>query len=241
MTAARRPLLVAAVSALSITALIAIVALLAGEFGDTQLRILGTTAGFGLSSLVAMRGTTLIEQGRYIWLGRAVPALAVLAFLFELWILWIDEESAFAGKSFICTIVLAIALAQVAGMLSSMRSTDPPSISRLIRVAGAAATVATAMTWAAAIGEIDSAGYYRGFGAVVVLDAFLLALQPVVRHLGARRPATGTGSGGFTVVLEGGRRVEHAADGDLAGAVAGALRAVQARGERVVRIEFPGG
>jgi hypothetical protein len=224
MTAARRPLLVAAVSALSITALIAIVALLAGEFGDTQLRILGTTAGFGLSSLVAMRGTTLIEQGRYVWLGRAVPALAVLAFLFELWILWIDEESAFAGKSFICTIVLAIALAQVAGMLGSMRSTDPPSISRLIRVAGAAATVATAMT-----------------GAVVVLDAFLLALQPVVRHLGARRPATGTGSGGFTVVLEGGRRVEHAADGDLAGAVAGALRAVQARGERVVRIEFPGG
>jgi hypothetical protein len=235
---ARRPLLVAAVGALSITALIAIVALLAGDFGDTQLRILGTTAGFGLGSLLAARGTALLEQGRYVALGRAVPALAALAFLFELWLLWLGEDSPIAGKTFLCTLVLSIALAQIAGMVGSTRPPDPPSIGRLIPVAGAAALVATAMTWAAAIGEIDSAGYYRILGAVVVLDAFLVALQPVVRRLGTRAPAAGKTAAHFTLLLQDGRRVEHAVAGDLPASVAQALRSTN---EHVVRIEFPDG
>jgi hypothetical protein len=89
----RRSLLIPAIAALSLTALIAIVALLAGDFGDTELRILATTGGFGLSSLLAMRGATLLVQQRHLLLGRAVVGMAALALLCELWILWVDNAS----------------------------------------------------------------------------------------------------------------------------------------------------
>jgi hypothetical protein len=75
----RKLLLVATVTALCGTALIAIIALLAGDFDDTDLRILATTGGFGLASLIATRGTALLDQGREHALGYAVIVLAALA------------------------------------------------------------------------------------------------------------------------------------------------------------------
>ncbi len=53
----RRVLLIATIAALSLTALIAIGALVAADFGETELRILATTAGFGFTTL------TRIELG----------------------------------------------------------------------------------------------------------------------------------------------------------------------------------
>jgi hypothetical protein len=100
----RRLLLIAAIGALSMTALIAILALLAGDFGDTQLRILATTGGFGFTSLLAMRGTALLDQRRHVGVGRAVVGMAALSFLCELWILWLDDDSETAWKSYVCTV-----------------------------------------------------------------------------------------------------------------------------------------
>lgn len=202
----RRPLLIAAIGALSITALIAVVALLAGDFGDTELRILATTGGFGFSSLLAMRGTALLDQRRYVPLGRTVAGMSVLSFLCELWILWLDNDSEAAWKSYVCTVAIAAALAQVAGMVSSTRPDDPPSIAPAIWAAGTAAFGVATMACAAALGEISSSGYYRLFGVVVVLDAFLVALQPIIRRLGKKAPAP---SGRFTLVFADGRRTDH--------------------------------
>jgi hypothetical protein len=231
MTDYRRLLLIAAIGALSITALIAILALAAGDFDDTQLRILATTGGFGFTSLLAMRGTALLDQRRYVGLGRAVLGMAAVSFLCELWILWLDDDSEVAWKSYVCTVVIAAALAQIAGMLSSSRSNDPSSIGPVILAAGVAAFVAAAMACAAALGEISSSGYYRLFGVVVVLDAFLVALQPIIRRLGRKAP---TAAGRFTLVFEDGRRAAYDGDPDQ---IPEALR--RAKG-RVTRIELGG-
>jgi hypothetical protein len=202
----RRLLLIAAIGALALTALIAIIALAAGNFGDTELRILATTGGFGFSSLLAMRGTALFEQGRYLQLGRLVIGASGVSFLCELWILWLDNDSEAAWKSYVCTVAIAAALAQVAGMLSSTRPGDPPSIVRLIWAAGTAAFVVAVMACAAALGEISSGGYYRVFGVLFVLDAFLVALQPFLRRLARTAPV---GLSGFTLVFEDGRRLDY--------------------------------
>jgi hypothetical protein len=234
----RRPLLIAAIGALSLTALIAIIALLAGNFGDTELRILATTGGFGLSSLLATRGTALLEQRRYVALGRTVAAASALSFLCLLWILWIDDDSEAAWKSYVCTIAIAAALAQIAGMLSSARSDDPPSIRPLILAAGATAALVAGLACGAALGEISRAGYYRIFGVLVVLDAFLVALQPVVRRLGSGKTATASRLDRFTLVFADGRRVEHHASTDLPESVAQALRGAPGH---VTRIELGDG
>ena len=236
----RRLLLVGAIVALTVTAIIAIVALLAGDFGDTELRVLATTGGFGLSSLIATRGTALLDQRRHVALGRAVISLSALSFLIELWILWLDDASELAWKSYVCSISIAVATAQIAGMLGRRRLTDPAWIPRLVWAAGTCAVVAAAMGWAAAIGEIGRAGYYRALGAVVVLNVFLLLLQPVVRRLG-KQAAEIEGSGRrFVLVLADGSRIDR--DGaDLPDAVASALREAEQSGRHVTRIEIGDG
>ncbi len=236
----RRLLLVAAILALSITAIIAIVALLAGDFADTELRVLATTGGFGLSSLIAMRGTELLNQRRHVVLGHAVISLSALSFLIELWILWLDDDSELAWKSYVCSISIAVATAQIAGMLGRRRATDPAWIPRLVWAAGASAVVVAAMGCAAAIGEISRAGYYRALGALVVLNVFLVLLQPVVRRLG--KPAAEIDGSGrrFVLVLADGSRIDREG-ADLPAAVAGALREAEQSGRRVTRIELGDG
>jgi hypothetical protein len=232
----RRLLLIATVTALSVTALIAILALLAGDFDDRQLRILATTGGFGLSSLIAMRGTALIDRGRYLTLGRTVIGVSALAFLIELWILWLDTDSEAAWKSYVCAIAVAGALGQIAGMIARQRATDPPSIGFLVTGAGTCAVVLALMACYAALAEVEDAGYYQLFGAVAVLNVLALVLQPVVRRLG--QPAPAAHEGHFVLLLADGRRIEYEAGTDLPAAVANSLRE---HGGRVRRIEFGGG
>ena len=233
----RRLLLVGAITTLSATALIAIVALLAGGFADTELRILATTGGFGLSSLVAMRGTALLDQRRYITLGRGVISLSALSFLIELWILWVDDDSELGWKSYVCSISAAVALAQIAGMLSRRRATDPTWIPRLIWVAGTTAIIAAALGWIAALAEIGRSGYYRVLGAVVVLNVFLVLLQPVLRRLGKPAEASDGPGRRFVLVFADGSRVAQETQ-DLPDGVARALREAEQSGGRITRIEL---
>jgi hypothetical protein len=244
-TKLRRALLVATVAALAVTALLAIVALLAGDFGDLELRILATTAGFALSSLIATRGTALLEQRRFLPLGRAVIGLSALAFLAELWVLWIDDDSAAGWKTYVCAIALAGALGQIAGMIARRQRTDAPSVATLVWAAAACALTLAAMACVAALAEVDSAGYYQAFGAVAVLDILGVVLQPVVRRLGKPVPASAGGErvreGRFVLFVGDGRRIEEDGGPDLPDAIATAVREAHARGERVTRIELGDG
>jgi hypothetical protein len=237
----RRVLLVATIAALSLTALIAIVALLAAEFGETELRILATTAGFGFTSLLAMRGTVLLDQRRHQTLARTVIGLSALAFIVELWAVWIDSNSSAPWKSYVCVVAVATALAQIAGMIARRRATDPPSIATIVWASGTCAVVLALMAIAAAIAEIDSAGYYQLFGVVAVLDVLGIALQPVVRRLGAPAASALPAADKFACVLADGRRIERDAGSDLPTAVSSVLRELQDRNERITRIEFGAG
>lgn len=238
----RRALLIATVTALSVTALIAIIALVAGDFGDTQLRIMATTAGFGLCALIATRGTALLDENRHEPLARTVVGLSALAFLIELWVVWFDDDSEAGWKSYVCAIALAVALGQIAGMIARRRDTDPPAVGAILWAAGACAILLAIMGCIAALAEIDSAGYYQAFGVVVVLDILGVVLQPVVRRLGTpRTSARGGTGGGFTLVFAGGRRSAHQTHGDLPAEVATALREARDRGERVARVELGDG
>jgi hypothetical protein len=233
----RRVLLIATIAALSLTALIAIGALIAAEFGETELRILATTAGFGFATLLAMRGTVLLDQGRHLRLARAVIGLSALAFVVELWPVWINSDDSAPWKSYVCVIAVAVALAQIAGMLGRRRAFDPPSIRVLIWAAGICAITVAAMAILAALAEIGEAGYYQLFGVVVVLNVLAIALQLVVRRLGSPAPTAGDGDR-FVCVLSSGRRIERTAGPDLADSVARALRELNDHDERVTRIEL---
>jgi hypothetical protein len=238
----RRLLLVGTVSALSLTALFAIFGLLAGSFDETQVRILATTGGCGLASLLAMPGTRLLEQGRHVAVGRLVVLLAALTFVVELWAVWIDTESDVSWRSLAVALSFTIALAQIAGSLARRRPSDPDSVALLGVGAGVCALVLALLISLAAVSKIGDTGYYRLLGVVAVLDVLLVALQAAVRRFGAGPAASAApnrGAPAFVCVLADGRRIRpHSTARDLPSAVAAALRELERRGERVRTIEL---
>ena len=235
----RRFLLLSLVTALSVTALIAILAVLGGTFGETEWKVLATTGGFALASLFAMRGTILLDQGRNRDLGWAVVGLSALAFLLELKVVWLDEgDSEITWKALAITAGFAGALGQIATSLARRRPNDPPAVRPLGMAAGACALAVEALIAFAAIAEVDDGGYYRFLGAVFILDVLLVALEAVVRRLGARAEVQ-PGHAAFVCVLADGRQVRREArEHDLPNAVASALRELSARGARVRSIDF---
>jgi hypothetical protein len=186
-----------------------------------------------------MRGTILLDHGRHRDLGWTVVALSALAFLLEVKVVWIDEgDSEVTWKALAITAGLAGALGQIATSLARRRPTDPPSLRPLSWAAGACALTVEALIAFAAIEEVDDGDYYRFLGAVFILDVLLVALESVVRRLGAR-PAIPAGHAAFVCVLADGRQVRREArEHDLPNAVASALRELAARGERVRSVEL---
>jgi len=118
----RRLLLIGTVSALSLTALFALFALLVGRFDETQVRILATTGGFGLASLLAMPGTRLLEQDRDVALGQLVVFMATATFVLEFWTVWIATESNLSWRALVVAVSLTTAAAQIASSLARRRA-----------------------------------------------------------------------------------------------------------------------
>ncbi len=235
---ARRVLLRAVVTALTVTALVAISALLAGDFGETEWKVLATTSGFALASLFALRGTILLDRGIHRRLGWTVVALSALAFLLLLKVLWVDDGgSEWTWKTLTVAAGLAGALGQIATSISRRRPSDPPSIRPLSAAAAVCALTVELLIAAAAIDEIDDGAFYRFLAAVFVLDVLLVALESVVRRLGT--PASAAAPRGFALVLADGRRVRpEVHERDRPAAVAAALRDLEAKGEQVSWIDL---
>jgi hypothetical protein len=237
----RRIALLSLVTALSLTALVAIVAVLGGSFGDTEWKVLATTGGFALASLFAMRGTILLDQGRNRDLGWAVVGLSALAFLLELKVVWIDTgDSEVTWKALAITAGFAGALGQIATSVARRRPSDPPSVRPVGVAAGACALTVEALIAYAAIAEVSDGDYYRFLAAIFILDVLLVAVESLVRRLGTR-PVVQPGHAVFVCVLADGRQIRRETrEHDLPNAVAGALRELTARGERVRSVELEG-
>jgi hypothetical protein len=235
----RRLLLVATVSALSLTALFAIFALLTGSFDETQVRILATTGGCGLASLLAMPGTRLLEQLEHVDLGRLLVFLAALTFVVELWAVWIDTDNDVSWRALAVAVSVTVALAQIASSLARRRPSDPDAVALLGLGAGVCAIVLALLASLAALAKVGDSGYYRLLGVVAVFDVLLVSLQGAVRRFGAPPAGTSASAPAFVCVLADGRRVRpHAVARDLPSAIAAALREFERRGERVRRIEL---
>ena len=236
---AKRGFLLGIVVSLVLTAAIAIATLLAGDFGETEGRILLTTASISFFSLLSLPAGVLLDQRRLRGLAFVELVATVLGFLLALNLIWVAWEDAGDGdwKSFAIVTTAAGALAQAAGVESRRRENDPPWTTRLALASHVSVATLAALIAAAVAAEIDEGGYYRALGAVAVSNVLLVTLQPVLRRMSARPEAVHA----FVCVVAGGRRVEYGRTArDFATAVAYAIRELEGAGERVVAIERAG-
>lgn len=221
----RRLVLYGVVASLSATALLAIGILLFGDFGETEGRILSTTALLAGYGLLALPAGFLVDRGRLPALAAAVAALAALGFVLALAVVWSDGASEPLVKALVTVTSFAVAATQTAA-LSGRRH-------RLFAVSTALVFVLAVLVTAAAWGEIGSSGYYRALGALAVLDVLAVVLQPI---LGLARPS-GRAYRLALVTEPGGRGETTVEAADFAGAVERAVRAAERDGRRVLRVE----
>lgn len=218
---ARRLLLLIAIASLALSAAVAILILLFGDFGETEGRILGTTFSISAASLLALPGAILLERGDRTIVAAVNVGLAAAAFVLALTLLWIWQDSEALARLLGSTVAAAAASTQVAALTLRLRTGDRESVRLSYLAACALAVLLAVMAIVAIWAEIDSEAYYRVLGALAVLDLFLVVLLSLLRRLG--------GTGGTRearIVVE---------DGDHE-AVADAVRRLQAAGLRV-RIE----
>ncbi len=233
---ARRLFLAAVVASLCATAAIAIVTLLLGDFGETEARILLTTAAISLYSLLSLPAGALLDRGRLRPLALANLGLAILGFLLALNLVWIqwDDAGDASWKSLVVVTAATGALAQAGGVESRHRDGDRGRVRNLTIASHASAVLLAVLISVAALEEVDDDGYYRALGAVAVANVLLVALQPVLRRLGGAAANVHR----LACVMEGGRRVDRELPArDFAAAAERAIRDLERGGERVVRVE----
>jgi FtsH-binding integral membrane protein len=219
----KRILLLSVAALLSVSALLAIAILLVGRFGDTEGRILGSTALLGGYGLLALPAIILLDKERARRLALSGVTLAALAALLALVSIWSHPSSDTLGRTVGSATIVAAAFNQVCALTGRRETTDPTSVTRLFAASGAtaalAAVLAVTFVWTNPHGSFAP----RVLGALLVLDLLLVALQPI---LSRARPAAIVHR--YVIVLTSGERIKvEVRGGDNASAAARAIRSVE--------------
>jgi len=230
----RRGLMLAIAVLLTVSALIAVTILLLGPSSTVAARILGTTASLAGYGVLALPGAMLLDAGRRGALAWGLFAVAALGAVLALVSIWTgDDAPETLVKSMITVMVAAIAVAQIAALVVRRRALDPPIVGLLFAASTVLAIVITGMFAVTIWAEVDSDFAGRLLGALIVLDALAVVLQPIL----ARARAVGV-EARLRITAAPGRPEEVTAEGrDLGAAVATAIRGVEARGGRVSAVE----
>ena len=182
----RRAAIVVVIVSLLLAGALGILALLSGQFGETQGRILLTTlavAAFGLTALCHLA----IASHRFRVVGYIGIAASVAALVPALLLIWswfdLSETTGEWFRALGVLTILAVTLAQTNLLLRFASATRAIVRVGLIVTLGAAAIVAV-MLWLPILtdGSIPGAdtGYWRIFGIIAIIDVIGTIAVPII-------------------------------------------------------------
>lgn len=214
----RRALVWALAASLSVAALTAIAAIVAGGFDETDGRVIATSLGFAIASAVGASGAALrvrTPDGAKRMLGTATMALAALAFALFLAALWVEGAGEDTWRWVGCVALTALACSHASVVLGVARSGDGGLI-RALSTASIALAALDAylgiMAVAGVVEEFDDR-YAEIVAVLVILLLLTTVLPPILRRA---RPAT-AGEPGATALTSTGAPLppETPRDGEL--------------------------
>lgn len=140
-----------------------------------------------LTSLLALPGGILLDQGRFHALAWADLALSGTLFASATVLVWSTPEDPgdTIFKSLLTLAVATLACAQVSAVTSRRREGAPRGVRILYVVSIVLVAAVSAMACAAIWGEIDGENFYRLLAALVVADVFSVIVQPILQKIGA--------------------------------------------------------
>jgi hypothetical protein len=181
------------IAALCVAAVVASIALLRGEFSDTDWKVIATSTLFALASSMAAAGIAVRERAAL--LGAVTIGAVILAFALVTVGIWAEIDGETFWRFTACVSIVALESAHIAFVLSRLRASDPPAVATVTRAAVGLAAISGAMGVTPLAGLVPDDGDFTVYGEIlgVVLVGQLLctALAPLLRRLraGDERPA----------------------------------------------------
>lgn len=185
----RRATVIVIIVAVSISAILGIVLLLTGGWGDLQGRVLATTFAIAVFAITAL--CHLAQADRPLRLvGFAGIAASVLALIPTLVIIWADSSTLsseaydWLWKAFAVLAILAGSLAQ-ANLLLLLARRKQPVVRVVLAVALLFIAIVAIMVWVPILtdGRVpgdDGDWYWRLFGVAAIIDVLCTIVLPVL-------------------------------------------------------------
>jgi len=175
---------IGAAAILVAAALVALVAVLRGDFSDTDGRILGTLAAALLAGSTLVAGLALVERGGRLlgWSAVAISGPAFAALVYAIWDFVFDgggDDSWRWGWLGALALIAAL-IAATARLLART-----PSLVQLAGVAGGLAAIAAAVSTAAIFSDSPGDTFGRIIGVLWIFTGLCFLLVPVLQRFTA--------------------------------------------------------
>jgi hypothetical protein len=170
---------------LTIAALTAVVAIVSGDFDDTEVRVILTSIGFAISSATASAGAAqrFSPTSALRALGTATAVLSGVTFVLLALGLWTNDWGTEGiWRAFGCTGVLAVAGAHACLVLGARRSTDGEGVRLLVLASIGLAILDTLGAFLAISGLTGMGDLAQLFAATLVLLVLTSVLPPILRR-----------------------------------------------------------
>jgi len=172
--------LVSLIGFLSLSALIAVVSLLSGDFGSTQVKVILTALTISGASICAMSCSAFIEKHGLPLLAGVGVLVAAVAAIMAISGIWAEIGKEEYWKATISLIVISAAFAHclllcIPSLAPGVRWTQVSLI--------AFVSILTLQIVFAVYGEISDIGYYRLVGVVAVIVVLLTLIVPICLRL----------------------------------------------------------
>lgn len=168
-----------------VAAALGVVALLVGNLGRTQTRVLLTTVLTGTASVVVLACLTAAGAARR-WPAALGVIAAVGAWAIGSALFW--SGNAMWERPFTTAIVVALTLAQVTLLGAITRGAAPPVATLRTITFCLAGVVAALVVWTMWRSDVPAEWFGRLLGIVAILDALGTVVAPALAWLGRRRP-----------------------------------------------------
>jgi hypothetical protein len=179
-----RGLLIALIVSLSASALLAVWAVLVGEFGDLEIRILLTTLAFGLFSLTGLGAAVRFDRHRFVAVGFGGVAASALALVMSLVGIW--GEEVWGNETFLRQLGTAVVLAVTFGYVSLMLLVRPrhAGVSLVLAATvGLATLIAAILIWMIWADFQPASGMFRLLGSLGILATLGTLVTPVLNRV----------------------------------------------------------
>jgi hypothetical protein len=173
---------------LGLTALIAIVSVLSGEFGELQMKILVTSFTISAASICSMSCAAFIEKQKQQGLGFSGILLSVVAAILLIFLIWLEFENEWYFKATLTVAVCAVSFAHafllVLPDLENKHTWIQKAATTSIAILGGQIIVAL---WV----EIDHEAYIRALAVVAIIVVLETLLVPLFMKLKTNKNLTG--------------------------------------------------